>query len=841
MTLRAGDKIERYTILELLGRGGMGEVYRAQDERLHRVVALKVVSSAADGRAGSSEGAARMMREARAAAALDHPNVVTVYDVGEVDQPEELRGTMYLAMELIRGKPLREYIGAEAIAMKTRVAWLVEIARALAAAHKIGVVHRDIKPENVMIREDDVAKVLDFGIAKRSNESAPPDAANLPTVTGQGVVVGTPYYMSPEQLRGEKLDGRADQFSWGVLAYELVTGAPPWSRGAEAVHLVAEVLSKECEPPSLRNPKCPKHVEAVIQRALSKKREDRFPTMAEVATLLEGRTDPHAATQRVEQPVSASTTPETSAPHMTTTATAATTASRPPTRPKGRLSRPMLAIVGVTAIAAAALALWPKARETAPVGCASNRACVAAHGGEPWICRAADRRCVAITSEDCNGRFEPSDLQSDDTLWIGAMFPQSGAQQAWGKADANALDLARREFVTVGGIPGKAERETRSVALVVCDTAASARRAAAHLVELEVPAVIGVGAPLKETIDATSNLFISRQTLVLDVLHESPLITRIPQPADSPRLVWRLTASAAQFSEALAHLISDFVEPKLRRTPAKLAIIHSERSQAVSMVDAAMSAIRLNGKPLADSTASFRSFPFRIEGSRPEDHAALVEEVVAFAPHIVVYTDFDEFEERFLEPIERAWRGQDRPFYLSRGILGQPAIRFAGTSAERRRRLLSVELPANTDENLKFVFHYNELFDPKISPGTAPGVVYDAFYVAAFAAASARKPRVSGLDIALGMMKLGVGDGERVPVGPSAIFQAFDVLRRTGTLRLKGAGTLLDLDSREGELSTDFAIYCLGVDPKGRASAPVESGQRYEHATKKLSGVMACP
>ncbi len=143
-----------------------------------------------------------MLREARAAAALEHPNVVAIYDVGEISSPEALRGTTYIAMELVRGTSLRPVIRAGATTLATRVRWLVEIAMALAAAHKSGLVHRDVKPENVMIREDGVAKVLDFGIAKKSHTPADPSAATealVPTITTQGVILGTPYYMSPEQ------------------------------------------------------------------------------------------------------------------------------------------------------------------------------------------------------------------------------------------------------------------------------------------------------------------------------------------------------------------------------------------------------------------------------------------------------------------------------------------------------------------------------------------------------------------------------------------------------------------------------------------------------------------
>src|SRR5580704_13204773 len=165
MSLSPGDRIDRYEVIELLGSGGMGEVYRAHDPKLARDVALKVlrVDPGID-----TNGAARLLREARAVAALSHANAIAVYDVGEVQEPESLRGLAYIAMELVVGRSLRTYIGDRSVPFDRRVGWLRDVAAALGAAHRAGVVHRDVKPENVMIRaEDGAVKVLDFGIARR--------------------------------------------------------------------------------------------------------------------------------------------------------------------------------------------------------------------------------------------------------------------------------------------------------------------------------------------------------------------------------------------------------------------------------------------------------------------------------------------------------------------------------------------------------------------------------------------------------------------------------------------------------------------------------------------------
>ena len=279
--LKPGDTFERYTVDAVLGKGGMGTVYRAHDTRLERRIALKVISEVDAG----GDGATRLLREARAAAALDHPNAVSIFDVGELD------GAPYIAMELVSGRTLREAVGDPSASVATRAGWLVDVARALAAAHRQGIVHRDIKPENVMVREDGVVKVLDFGIARRVggkvDPSAPTQAPALATLTKEGVKVGTPLYMAPEQIRGLPLDGRVDQFAWGVLSYELLTGRLPWRGAGDALAVAASILTDAPDEAALGAAVVPAEVAAVVLRALSKRPEDRFASMDEAARALD--------------------------------------------------------------------------------------------------------------------------------------------------------------------------------------------------------------------------------------------------------------------------------------------------------------------------------------------------------------------------------------------------------------------------------------------------------------------------------------------------------------------------------------------------------------------------
>jgi len=294
MLLRPGDALGRYVIDGVIGHGGMGVVYRAQDTRLHRPVALKVLAAekvGGDGR--SSGGSARILREARIAAKLDHPNVVAIYDVDEITEGE-CAGVAYLAMELVEGRSLRACIGDHAIPLAMRLRWLIEVARGLAAAHDRGLVHRDVKPENIVVRSDGVAKVLDFGIAKEL--PAPSDALRVTSplaeslvqaTTSEGIVIGTPYYMSPEQMKGNRVGPRSDQFSWGVVAYELLCGVPPWGTAAAPVHVVAAILGTDPTDPHAVNPEVPGWLAAIVLRAMAKPEGLRFRSMHEAITRLE--------------------------------------------------------------------------------------------------------------------------------------------------------------------------------------------------------------------------------------------------------------------------------------------------------------------------------------------------------------------------------------------------------------------------------------------------------------------------------------------------------------------------------------------------------------------------
>lgn len=270
-----GKKLSHYSVEAELGRGGMGVVYRARDDRLERTVALKVLSNAYS---QSTTQRQVLLTEARAAAALNHPGVTTIYEVGEYD------GGLFIAMELVAGTTLRELLKEGHIEARRALRFATQIAEALEAAHAQGVVHGDVKPENIVVQPDERIKLLDFGIARRTAEVA------LTTTTGvdntldslpESGFAGTLAYMPPEQLRRESLDGRADLFALGVVLYEMIAARQPFA-GGSTTELIAQILDEKKLPLQLDEKICPAGLQALIHRLLEKNRAQRYPTAHEL-------------------------------------------------------------------------------------------------------------------------------------------------------------------------------------------------------------------------------------------------------------------------------------------------------------------------------------------------------------------------------------------------------------------------------------------------------------------------------------------------------------------------------------------------------------------------------
>ena len=267
------QRVGPYVLIEKLGAGGLGEVWKARDPRLNRIVALKFLTAEQSGTSSPRE----LLREARAASALNHPNIVTIFDVGESE------GHTYLAMEFVEGETLRARLKRGPVPLAETLEIAQQVVAGLAAAHRHGIIHRDLKPENVMLRVDGYVKLLDFGLAKRLPGAAA--EAGEPTVSvamHSGHVVGTLTYMSPEQARAQSVTPASDIFAVGILLYEMLAGEHPFRRES-AMDTLSAILNAEPTPLTKRTPEASAEVARVVERALSKASAQRYPSAVELS------------------------------------------------------------------------------------------------------------------------------------------------------------------------------------------------------------------------------------------------------------------------------------------------------------------------------------------------------------------------------------------------------------------------------------------------------------------------------------------------------------------------------------------------------------------------------
>lgn len=269
-----GDKIGHYRIVSKIGEGGMGEVYLAEDAKLGRRVALKVLPP---GVASDNDRMLRFEHEAKSASALNHPNIITIYEINDED------GRLFIAMEYVEGQTLAKKIKRKELDLRKSLDVAIQIAAALAAAHQANVIHRDIKPDNIILRPDGIAKVLDFGLAKLTEKTSAYDLETLTTLvkTSPGLIMGTVGYMSPEQSRGKVVDGRSDIFSFGSMLYEILSGKRPFT-GENEVDVIASIIHQEPVPLSGLVPGIPSQLELIVRKTLRKNRDERYQTFPEL-------------------------------------------------------------------------------------------------------------------------------------------------------------------------------------------------------------------------------------------------------------------------------------------------------------------------------------------------------------------------------------------------------------------------------------------------------------------------------------------------------------------------------------------------------------------------------
>ena len=330
--LDVGARLGRYRVDALVGEGGMGRVWRAYDEKLQRHVALKLLH----------RGEQDILAEARVAATLEHSGVVAIFDVVDDER------VPFIVMEFVDGRSLRALIEAGEGSPRERLRWLRDVAAALGAAHDKGFVHRDIKPENVMLRDDGVIKLLDFGIARRLTHAHEDGGRPAALATGS-TLTGTPRYMAPEQIQRRSIDARTDQFAWGVLAHELLTGAPPWRDGPGLPVNVAIVTRPAPRLPA--NLGLPAPLDALLAHTLSKQPSARFESMAEVVAQLDAllASWPDAT----EHPPTRASSPSPTATERTEATQI--TSTRPQSMPRRRRRAALISLVGLTGLALASL------------------------------------------------------------------------------------------------------------------------------------------------------------------------------------------------------------------------------------------------------------------------------------------------------------------------------------------------------------------------------------------------------------------------------------------------------------------------------------------------------
>lgn len=298
--LKQGQKLGVYEIIAPVGKGGMGEVYRARDSRLDRDVAIKILPQSI---ARDPDSLARFEREAKLLASLNHPNIATVHDYHNEDDIH------FLVMELIGGKTLYQHLKENPISVEVTIDLFLQMARGLDVAHRSGIVHRDLKPDNIKITNSQL-KVLDFGLAKDAAQPVSVHDPNSPTVamspapglvTQSGVVMGTPRYMSPEQSRGKDIDQRTDVWAFGCCLYEALSGTPPFD-GETAADILGEVLQLDPDYSKIHKD-TPKELKGLLQACLQKKPDDRPGTMAEIIEVLQRLHDSKHAVSGMSTPV----------------------------------------------------------------------------------------------------------------------------------------------------------------------------------------------------------------------------------------------------------------------------------------------------------------------------------------------------------------------------------------------------------------------------------------------------------------------------------------------------------------------------------------------------------
>ncbi len=478
-------------------------------------------------------------------------------------------------------------------------------------------------------------------------------------------------------------------------------------------------------------------------------------------------------------------------------------------------------------------------------GCASNAGCVAELGGKPAICRHDLGKCVALETDRCRVLSEAKDLQNDETVWVGAMYPERDDSSTYGVHAMRGVELARRDFAELsGGLPPvKAGGRPRPMAIVACDDTQDYERTAEHLIDaVGVPAILGFGRS-KEVLELASRQFIPKGIFVL-ASNTASMISSIPHEPGQPRLVYRVTTHADSMAQPSAAIVRDLIEPSLRssRGPIgvkgnlKIAILRSENASGTSHTDAAVLALEKRAPQSGSSPTDIQSFVFKdsmLRSLNAED-ARVMTEVFTFAPHIIMDGGMPD---EILLVIEQKWPKQvnHRPHYVLSSDLSEPAMHsLAIAHPTVPRRLIGLGLHAATDAARMYDVRYRGVFSDLTEGLNAAS--YDAFYVFAYSAAALGTSPITGANLARAVKRL-LPPGPSIDVGPSGIYPAFKELAASRNIDLAGAQTSLDFDLKTGNTQVDFDIMCFDRVTKVGKSA----GLIYRAHSGRLEGTWKCP
>jgi ABC-type branched-subunit amino acid transport system substrate-binding protein len=833
-----GRAIGRFRIGEVLGQGGMATVFGATAED-GTEVAIKVMRPDA-----SPATLRRFVREARWASRIESPHLTRVLDV-TCDESAPV-----LTLERMRGRDLASVLATDGpLEPSVAARILADACLGLAAAHEAGVIHRDLKPSNIFLHEEEngtiTTKICDFGVAKLGGELHVQERA----LTRAGGLLGTPAYMSPEQARDARnVDVRTDVWSLGATLYEALSGRRPWHGAANVGDILAALSSRHVPRLDALAPWVDRALAAVVDRCLAR---DPSARIASAAALREELLP--FATKEPLLPLHLRRDPRGAPSELASPAPATASTVREADKPKPRRGWPSAVLGGFAAatlvglLAAALREPQRPAPSPAAATCPGAKVCTQTLG-EPARCGPSGA-CVALGSAQCTVDADPAAIESDHTLWIGAMFPadhDDAYTASFGRGATNAASLAVHEITSVsGGVPVP-DGHPLPVGLVACKDAKDPTAAARHLVEsVGVPAVIGFGSG-KSVVELSSSLFLKEDVLAVASINSSALLSSIPHPPDRPRLVFRTAANTATRAAALAKIIPEAIEPRLRSRPGstdrdlRVGVVVRQTSAGIAFSEALAQNLSFNGRSVRDNGPSFSEVRLVGENEASMKPALAASALLAAAPDLVVIQDTSDIVVGgVIVPLEDRWdaaRGP-RPTYLLTGSIEAEAV---GELLRRHptvgERLLGITPPWQTPANVSFTRAYNAAFREKLSEAESPGAPYDSVYLVAYAASIASDP-TSGASLSRALARLSP-PGEPIQVGPTGWLDGTARLARGERVDLFGTFSRLDFDPQTGESPTDYALVCgqLREDTLAISAA----GVLYDAGKGHVVGTLGC-